>query len=176
MRVAHTDDYVLRRLLSRSEVSETRSYQGVPCREYMRARRGGYGRIWTGLRLEDAHVASYRVNKGPIPSGHHVLHHCDNPACWEPSHLWTGTVAENMADRDAKGRNGGWKSRGHNRPSTQRGAKHAKAKLTTWQVREFKRRLEKEPGLKVAALAREYGVSSSLLYGIRAGRNWTWLE
>ena len=72
----------------------------------------GYGRIAleNGL-VRRTHQAAWIVTYGPIPPGLHVLHECDNPPCVNPAHLWLGTHADNMADRDAKGRGRyGWRS------------------------------------------------------------------
>lgn len=33
-----------------------------------------------------------------------ALHHCDNPICCNPAHLYWGTKADNAHDRDARGR------------------------------------------------------------------------
>jgi len=164
----HSDEFIRRRLLARSEVDGA-----TGCRMWRRATRGGYGRLWDGERVADAHRLSYEVNVGPVPAGLQVLHECDRPGCIEPKHLWCGTVAENMADRDAKGRNGGFKNAGRSHEGV-RGSAHPRSKLTEDEVRIVKPRLL-SGRVKVSALARDLGVSPSLLFGIRSGRNWGWV-
>lgn len=51
-----------------------------------------------------AHRFAWESVHGPIPAHMDVLHRCDNPPCVRPDHLFLGTHADNMADRDAKGR------------------------------------------------------------------------
>jgi len=55
-------------------------------------------------RTELAHRVAWVIAFGPIPPGKFVLHHCDEPLCIRPHHLFLGTQAENLADMAAKGR------------------------------------------------------------------------
>jgi len=53
-----------------------------------------------------SHVSSYLFHFGEIPKGMLVCHHCDNPPCVNPEHLFLDTNSGNMKDMFKKGRNG----------------------------------------------------------------------
>lgn len=66
--------------------------------------RGGYGCIGVGRKNEKASRVSWELYRGPIPDNLHVCHKCDRPACIRPEHLFLGSHADNMADRNNKNR------------------------------------------------------------------------
>lgn len=74
------------------------------------------------------------------------LHHCDNPPCVRPEHLYVGTNVQNIADKVARGR------------SVRRyGAANWATKLTPSQVDEIRQRHAAGEGMR--ALGREFGVT-----------------
>lgn len=74
--------------------------------------------IWTGARNSDgygyfrigganvrAHRWSYeQATKARLRDDQLLLHSCDVPACVNPAHLRIGTMKENVADMDSRGR------------------------------------------------------------------------
>lgn len=53
---------------------------------------------------KSSHVAWALTFGEDIPLGLELCHHCDNNACVRPTHMFVGTHADNMRDRDQKGR------------------------------------------------------------------------
>ncbi|MFH1185964.1 MAG: HNH endonuclease, partial [Chloroflexota bacterium] len=134
---------------------------------------GGYGRLRFGKRRIFAHRVAYEVSIGPIPNGMFVCHHCDNPACCNPAHLFIGTPADNSHDRDAKGR----QSKGlkqslavlSNRP---RGEQHPHARFTEAEVIEI-RALRATGEWTYRALAKRFGTSHGQVQFIVKRVSWT---
>jgi hypothetical protein len=127
-------------------------------------RKGGklaYGRLKRNGIEYQAHRYSWEITNGPIPEGLFVCHHCDNPPCVRPDHLFLGTQADNLADRDAKGRAVYW-----------RGEKNAATKLTEEDIREIRRLSQIHIETSQAALSRRFEVSPSLISQIVSGKAW----
>lgn len=81
----------------------------------------GYGKMRVQpFGITYSHRIAYLLTHGEIPNGLHICHTCDNPPCCNPAHLWAGTAADNMHDRDRKGRHrhGGGNRSNHPRKAT----------------------------------------------------------
>jgi hypothetical protein len=88
-----------------------------------------------------------------------VCHRCDNPACINPDHLFSGTRKENMDDRDSKGRN---------RPG--RGEAVGTSKLTEVDVISMRRLRQK--GLTFDSIAQRFGVAKKTALQAIKGEQW----
>jgi hypothetical protein len=64
----------------------------------------GYGFFGHPVGLFLAHRVAYAIANNGLPQNACVCHHCDNPLCCNPAHLWLGTLADNNHDMARKGR------------------------------------------------------------------------
>jgi len=129
-----------------------------------RARRG-YGKVRIGGVLHSSHRLSYEWSVGPIPDGMHVLHHCDNPPCVRPDHLWIGTRTDNQGDMVAKGR-----QFSPFRGQTQIGELNRAAKITEDDVRAIRKLVA--DGVKQSVVAKLYGLSRPHIHYIVRRKSW----
>lgn len=130
----------------------------------------GYGRLRRGRGTQRAHRVAWLLTRGEIPAGSLVCHHCDNPPCVNPAHLFLGTIQDNTADKVAKGRQA--KGRAY---VFLRGEDHARAKLTDEIVLEARRRYA-AGGVTYRELASEFGVQAAAMGNAIAGRKWRHLS
>lgn len=110
----------------------------------------GYGKFvtWNGKKHK-YHIASrfsWVITNGPIPPGLFVLHHCDNPICVRPDHLFLGTAKINSQDMKQKGRH-----------AFRVGAANPNAKLS-WPDVAIIRKLYKQ-GISASVLAILYNIA-----------------
>lgn len=80
-------------------------FKSESCWEWMGNKiKDGYGRFKINGKLMLSHRVSYEMHYGIIPNGMDVLHHCDNPSCVRPDHLFLGNDYINQQDCISKGR------------------------------------------------------------------------
>ncbi len=123
----------------------------------------GYGRIYLEGKFWLAHRFSHTIHFGEIPIGMFVCHHCDNPPCVNPEHLFLGTPRDNMIDCGAKGRI---------RCGDRNGERHPMVKLTEADVIGIRNSV----GFTQRQLSGIYGVARQTISDIRTGTNWKYLE
>lgn len=123
----------------------------------------GYGRFGIDGKTQLAHRVSYRLYVGEIPDGLYVCHHCDNPSCVRPDHLFLGTATDNMQDCKSKGRHR------YIQPDNS-GEKNYHTKLTEEDVRTIRKM--RADGARQIDLAKEFGVAPNTISAIVYYRNW----
>jgi hypothetical protein len=122
----------------------------------------GYGQIHRHGMTAYAHHVAYELLVGSIPEGLQVLHHCDNPSCVNPEHLFLGTARDNTHDMMAKGR----LLVGEHRPE-----RDGNAKLTREQVLRIRERYSRDRMAR-AQLAQEFGISATHVWAIIHRKVW----
>lgn len=110
----------------------------------------GYGKFWLNGKTLGAHRISYLIHCGPIPEDKVICHKCDNKKCVNPSHLFLGSMKDNIQDCVKKKRQWNQKKthcpQGHeyNKENTYvrtdgKGKRHC---LVCQRIRDSKRTLE----------------------------------
>lgn len=123
--------------------------------------------VWTGARTDNnygvtriqkrqeyAHRVAWMLTHGDL-GALWVLHRCDNKPCCNPSHLFTGTHLDNMADAASKGLLRCWRAR---------------RRLAPDEIAVIRQRCANGPYGTRSAVAREYGVSPSFVSRIASGQ------
>jgi hypothetical protein len=154
---------------------------------------GGYGNLGDGNGgLVKATHVSWMIHHVLAPVKP-LLHHCDNPPCVRPDHLYSGTQKENARDREVRGR--GNHPHGDDHPSRRdpsylkrgddhhmrrdefrpRGEKNVRAKLTEELVRLI-RKERRETGAEYEEIALKYDVDKTTVGRICRRDTWSHLE
>ncbi len=121
---------------------------------------------WPGVHTKSgyARFGKYRVTRLIMRAkpGQVVMHTCDNPGCINPLHLRLGTQAENVKDRDTKGRG-----------VVLRGTEQGGSKLTNADVLQIRATYKgRGKGPSQAKLAKQFNVSERLIWSVITNRNW----
>lgn len=127
----------------------------------------GYGRVQVARKSVRIHRVSYELTHGPIPDELIIRHTCSGSyafrdftyrRCGRPSHLLTGTPADNAADMVREERQ-------------VQGILAPKAKLVPWQVRAI--RAAYRPGeVTMEALGDLFGVTRQSVKSVVDGESW----
>lgn len=150
---------------SRSERFWKKVKKGPDCWEWTGTKNTtlGHGVMREGPRGASkqlfAHRVSWELHNGPIPDGMWVLHRCDNPPCVRPDHLYVGTPADNVRDREARGRS-----------RVLRGSRNARATTDEQTILTLRARVA--DGETIAAAAQALGLSYPTAYLAVKRRSW----
>jgi len=112
----------------------------------------GYGLVSSRSKRKILSRLAYEMFVGEIPEGLCVLHSCDNPKCFNPDHLSTGTHLKNMRDCGRKRR-----------------AKHHK--FSAEQILEIRASIE-----SCRVIGMKYGCGKSNVSRIRRGITHRWVK
>jgi hypothetical protein len=160
------------------------------CWEWLGRKRSGYGRFYVRKGAYNANRLVWMIKNGVIPESHFICHHCDNPGCVNPSHLFLGTCLDNIRDMIKKGRKVTIRGDAHyartnpeklargdrsgprlHPECVARGERNGDSRLFEWQVREIRQKYA-IGGWTWKTLGREYGVSKTAIGFILKRKLW----
>lgn len=118
----------------------------------------GYGKIKINQKDISAHRFSWELHFGKIPKDLYICHHCDNPPCVNPNHLFLGTSKDNIDDMKNKNRQA-------------KGENNGNSKLTSKQVEEIKR-LYYEGKITQIEIAKIFNVAHTTILNINRNKTW----
>lgn len=151
-------EYLFKRLIySVSGVDENGCWNWGRCLNNM-----GYPKINVGGKIIYAHRLIFSIVHDIAYSQELlVCHHCDNPKCINPGHLFLGTQTDNMQDCKAKGRLNPY-------PLPPRpGSLNPRAKLTNDQAEMIK-----TAHGTYREIATRFGITASAVSAIKRGKTW----
>lgn len=126
----------------------------------------GYGVIHYGRKSWLAHRLMWTLENGEIPDGMEICHHCDNPPCVNPMHLFIGTHGDNVRDSFSKGR------------SVRYGEHHSQNKLMRNDVIKIRKIFNEtdfqDGGIKrfINEMAEQYNMTSSGIEKVIYRQTW----
>jgi HNH endonuclease/CENP-B N-terminal DNA-binding domain len=122
----------------------------------------GYGLFCYKRKRVKAHRVAWLLEHGNWPELN-ICHHCDNPACVRPSHLFEGTQQDNMKDMKEK-----------ERQAKPKGETNNQAILTeNLVINDVIPSLKR--GESGASIGRRLGVHKSTISDIKRGKRWSHL-
>lgn len=98
---------ILRKMMSKVEISTSFYYHGTPCWIWTGGHSGhGRGGLYPRMTLDSqtvaVHIVMYTHFFGYVPSRRTIDHECKNRLCINPNHLSAVTMWENHRRRDGK--------------------------------------------------------------------------
>jgi len=119
----------------------------------------GYVRIrWGDGPMQAAHRLAYEAAYGIAPGPLLVCHHCDNPGCCNPAHLFLGTQDDNLKDMASKGRS----THGEKQPNAKLTPGAVRLMRAMWCTGEYAQRV----------LSGIFGIAQSHVSDIVTGKKW----
>lgn len=112
----------------------------------------GYGKVKLNGKTKLAHRVAWALANGGWPADQ-VNHHCDNPSCVNPAHLYNGSASENTVDH------------------IQRGHLHTQKKLVPADVICIR-----ASGKSTIELSHQFGVTRNTIQQIIARTRWSHVD